>query len=299
MTTWTDLMQGSYTLGYVDAGGVRTRYLEAGSGDNVLIFLHGVGGHLEAYTRNILPHAEHFRVIAFDMIGHGFTAKPDVAYEIPDYVRHLRDVMDALGVARAHLSGESLGGWVAEKFAAAYPQRTNRLVLNTAGGLTADPAVMQRIKTLTLAAVENATRESVRARLEWLMHDKSKVTDELVDVRFAIYSQPGFLDAMRNIMCLQDLDVRTRNLITDAELRTVEAPTLVVWTTHDPTGAVEVGQRFADTVPDGRLGVIDNAGHWPQFEQADEFNALHLDFLLGKSLHAKNRVPEASARPTH
>jgi 2-hydroxy-6-oxonona-2,4-dienedioate hydrolase len=131
------------------------------------------------------------------------------------------------------------------------------------------------------------------------MHDKSKVTDELVDVRFAIYSQPGFLDAMRNIMCLQDLDVRTRNLITDAELRTVEAPTLVVWTTHDPTGAVEVGQRFADTVPDGRLVVIDNAGHWPQFEQAEEFNALHLEFLLGKSLHAKNRVPEASARPTH
>jgi 2-hydroxy-6-oxonona-2,4-dienedioate hydrolase len=87
---------------------------------------------------------------------------------------------------------------------------------------------------------------------------------------------------MRNIMCLQELDVRMRNLITEQELRTVAAPTLVVWTTHDPTGAVEVGQRFADTVPDGRIVVIDNAGHWPQFEQADEFNARHLDFLLEK-----------------
>ncbi len=280
---WPELADGSFSLGFISAGSVRTRVMRSGEAGEPLVFLHGVGGHLEAYNRNILAHGKHFRVAAIDMIGHGFTDKPDRDYELADYVGHLRDVCDALGFDRVHISGESLGGWVAVKFALAYPDRVAKLVLNTAGGLTADPLVMAAIKKKTLDAVANASYETVKARLEWLMHDPASVTADLIAIRYAIYTQPGFLDSMKRIMCLQEPDIRARNLITDAELAHIQAKTLVVWTTHDPTGAVEVGERFARGIPGGELFIMENCGHWPQFEDSETFNRRHIDFLRGSS----------------
>ncbi|HXF34741.1 MAG TPA: alpha/beta hydrolase [Candidatus Acidoferrales bacterium] len=279
MSLWPELSGGQFRVHYVWAGTTRTRVLEAGSGPETLIFLHGAGGHLEAYQRNILSHAEHFRVFAIDMLGHGYTDKPDYDYELLDYVSHLREFCDAVGAWRVHLSGESLGGWVAGKFALAHPERTAKLLLNTAGGLTMDVKVMARLKELSLAAVREASFETVRKRLEWLMHDPKTVTDDLVETRLRIYRQLGFERAMEHIMCLQDPEPRSRNLFDDDQLRAIEAPTLVVWTSHDPTGAVEVGQRFAREIPDAQLVVMENCGHWPQFEDAPAFNRLSLEFL--------------------
>lgn len=278
---WPELAAGSFSLGYVKAGPIRTRVMRSGDVGEPLLFLHGVGGHLEAYNRNVVAHGKHFRVAAIDMIGHGFTDKSDRDYELRDYVEHVRDVCDALGFDRVHVSGESLGGWVAVKFALAYPDRVGKLVLNTAGGLTADHAVMAAIKKKTLDAVAHASFETVKARLEWLMHDPRSVTLDLVAVRHAIYTQPRFLETMTRIMCLQDPVVRARNLITDDELARIAAKTLVIWTTHDPTGAVEVGERFAKGIRGAELVVMDRCGHWPQFEDAPTFNARHIAFLLG------------------
>lgn len=281
LSLWPELASGEFSLRYVDAGGIRTRALEAGRGPETLIFLHGSGGHLEAYTRNVLAHAERFRVFAIDMLGHGFTDKPDRDYEMPDYVAHLRDFCDAVGAERVHLSGESLGGWVAGKFALAYPERVGKIVLNTCAGLTKDVTVMGRIKELSLKAVREASHETVRTRLEWLMHDPKTVTDDLVEMRYKIYTQPGFARTMEHIMCLQDLGPRLRNMFDDEQLRRIQAPALVVWTSHDPTGAVEVGERFAREIPDGRLVVMQDCGHWPQFEDAPTFNRHSLEFLTG------------------
>ena len=278
---WTDLLGGEYAQRYYDAAGIRTRCLEAGRGGEALICLHGAGGHAETYTRNLLPHAEHFRVISLDMLGHGFTDKPDRDYEIRDYVEHLRAFLDAAGIERAHLTGESLGGWVAAQFAIDYPARVGRLVLNTAGGLTAYPEVMERLRTLSLAAVENASRESVRKRLEFLMKDQAAVTDDLVETRYRIYTQPGFLRAMEHILCLQLMDIRQRNLLDREQLRGIHCSALVVWTTHDPTAPVEVGQEFANLIPDARFEVMADCGHWPQWEDAARFNDLQLAFLRG------------------
>lgn len=281
MSLWPVLAAGEFRMHYVDAGGVRTRSLQTGSGADTLIFLHGSGGHLEAYTRNVLEHGRHFQVHAIDMLGHGFTGKPDRPYEMDDYVGHVLAYMDAAGIRRAHFSGESLGGWVAAWLAAKHPERVGRMLLNTAGGLTANPEVMERLRTLSMNAVRNPDREAVRKRLEWLMHDKSHVSEDLVDMRFAIYSQPGFERAMENIMCLQVMDVRRRNMLTDEMLRAIKAPTLVIWTDHDPTGAVEVGERFARNIPGARLEIMTGCGHWPQFEDAATFNRLSLAFLRG------------------
>ncbi len=284
MSFWATLAtRAPFALRFDDVGDVRTRYVEAGERGDPVVLLHGTGGHLETYVANIMPHAERFRVFALDLLGHGFTDKPDRDYEIRDYVKHVLDFLDAKGIERAHLSGESLGGWIAAQFAIDHPDRVGRVVLNTAGGLTADPQVMARVRDLSLAAVEQLSRETVRKRLEWLMYDPAAATDELVEMRYAIYAQPGFLQAMRHIVCLQDMEIRRRNMLDETLLRRISAPTLIVWTTHDPTGAVEVGERFRSAIPGSQLVVLDRCAHWPQYEQADAFNELQIAFLSAET----------------
>lgn len=280
---WPEIANGAVRLGFIDAGPVRTRYVEAGdpTADEAVVFVHGTGGHLEAFTRNLLPHAEHFRTLALDMVGHGFSSKPDHDYEIRHYVTHLLDFLDATGVARAHLHGESLGGWIVAQFAIDHPERVASLTLNTAGGLNTDPAVMQRVYSVTMKAVAEASLATVRARLEWLMHDPARVTDDLVELRHRIYTQPGFLKAMEHILCLQNMDIRMRNVLTEESLTRITAPTLIIWTDHDPTAPIATGERFQKAIAGSRLVIMDDCAHWPQWEKADAFNALHLDFLNG------------------
>lgn len=281
-SVWSDLTGVSFQQGYLDAGGIRTRYLSAGSPDKpLLLLLHGVGGHAEAYSRNLGPHSEHFWTVAIDMLGHGWTDKPDIAYQVADYAAHVLAVMRALGRDRALISGESLGGWVATHLAVHHPEAVERLVLNTSGGWTAHPEVMARLKALSNEAAQDPSWGRIRARLEFLMCDKAMVSDDLIETRRAIYAQPGFAGTMERIMCLQDMEIRRPNMITEAQYASITAPTLVVWTSHDPTATPEEGRQIAEMISGARYVVMNQCGHWPQFEDAEQFNALHIAFLQG------------------
>ena len=100
MTIWTDLADLEFKLYYLDANGIKTRVLEAGSGEP-LILLHGTGGHIEAYARNIKSLSEKFRVICIDMVGHGYTDKPNRQYGIDYYSDHLLGVIQALDLIKS------------------------------------------------------------------------------------------------------------------------------------------------------------------------------------------------------
>ncbi|MFE3543133.1 alpha/beta fold hydrolase [Nocardia sp. NPDC059177] len=281
-SVWSDLQGVPFSQGYLDVGGVRTRYLHAGADDlPTLVLLHGSGGHAEAYVRNLAAHAAHFSTWSIDMLGHGYTDKPGHPLEIAHYVEHLMNFLDTIGVRQASLSGESLGGWVAARAAVDHPDRVDRLVLNTAGGSQADPEVMRRIVTLSMAAATDPTWETVQARIRWLMADKSKDYADLVASRQRVYRQPGFAAAMHDIMALQDPVIRERNLLGEKEYGQITAPALVLWTSHDPTADVAEGRRIASMIPGARFEVMQNCGHWPQYEDATTFDALHLGFLLG------------------
>src|SRR5262245_1338063 len=170
MSIWTDLSPLPFSLSYVDAGGVPTRTLRAGDGPAV-VFLHGTSGHLEAFSRNVVSHAEHYAVHAIDMLGHGYTGKPSHPYEIPNYVSHLIAYLDAAGIEKAHIVGESLGGWVGARTAVEHPDRIASLQLLCAGGTVANPEVMQRIDSSTRQAVATDDVELTRKRLRLLMAD--------------------------------------------------------------------------------------------------------------------------------
>lgn len=280
---WQDLRSTSYSQGWLDAGGISTRYLQAGDKSlPPLIFLHGAGGHAEAYARNLKAHGRFFNTWSLDMLGHGWSDKPDHPYEISHYVDHILRFMDAQGWDKARLSGESLGGWVVSRIAANHPDRVERVVLNTAGGSRAEPSVMARIKSLSTRAAEEPTWEFIKARVEWLMAHPEKATDDLVACRQAIYSQSGFKQAMANAMVLQDMEVRTRNLITPEDYGRFQSPTLVLWTSHDPTADVTEGRRIADMIPGAQFVVMQDCGHWPQWEDVPTFDRLHINFLLGR-----------------
>ena len=280
---WQDLIGIPFTQGYVDAGGIRTRFLQAGAKDKpALIFLHGTGGHAEAYSRNLGAHAEHFNTYAIDMLGHGFTGKPDFDYDIPQYHKHLVAFMDAIGLRTASFSGESLGGWVAASFAVAHPGRVEKLVLNTASAEKINPQALDALRVSTKAAVEDPSWDRIRSRLEWLMFDKSMVHDDLVATRQMVYERPDMKAGVDHLLCLHTMEARLRFAVKDEEWARLDKPTLVLWTTHDPTAKVEVGRELADKIPGAKFEVMENCGHWPQFEDAATFNRIHIDFLLGK-----------------
>jgi 2-hydroxy-6-oxonona-2,4-dienedioate hydrolase len=279
VSIWTELGSLPFRVEYVDAGGVPTRTLRAGDpGAETVVFLHGTSGHLEAFARNVAAHAA-YDLHALDMLGHGYTGKPDRPYEIADYVEHLLAYLDAVGVRSTHVVGESLGGWVGARTATTHPERLRSLQLLCAGGTVANPVVMDRIRTSTKEAVESDDVELTRRRLQLLMADPADATEELVEVRHAIYHAPDFAANVDNLLSLQDMERRRRNLLTPEELGRITVPTLVVWGRENPFGEVPEASAMHATIPGSLLELLEHCGHWPQHEQAERYNALSLAFL--------------------
>lgn len=280
-SVWNDLRQVEFSQGFLEHDGYRTRYLHSGSPDKpTLLMLHGITGHAEAYVRNFRSHREHFSCWAIDFIGHGYSSKPEHPLEIDHYIDQVLSFLDEIGVQKAAITGESLGGWVAAAMGARHHDRVERIVLNTMAGTMANPHVMERLLTLSTEAANDPSWERVKARLEWLMADPDQVTDDLIRTRQAIFQQADWKMASTMNMALQDPDIRRRNMLTDDDLRAIAVPALVIWTTKDPSGPVDEGRRIADLIPNARLAVIEEAGHWPQYEQTETFDRIELDFLL-------------------
>jgi 2-hydroxy-6-oxonona-2,4-dienedioate hydrolase len=283
VSIWAELSRTEHRLRYVDVNGVRTRVLEAGAGP-ALVLLHGTGGHLEAYARNIARLAEDFRVIAYDMVGHGWSDLPDHHYTIDVLSAHLIGLLDALGLDRAHLSGESLGGWVAAWTAAHEPARVDRLVLNTPGNIANKPEVMARLRDSTRLAVREPSEANIRRRVEFLFWNQSMVTAELVSLRTGVYTRPGFETAIENTLVLQDPAIRKDFAWDPVWVGQIKAPTLLLWTDHDPTGGLDEAELLLAWIPGSRLEVITDAGHWPQWEKPDEYAAAQRTFLLADEI---------------
>ena len=285
---WNELQGVELKQTWYDAGGIRTRVIEAGSG-YPLFLLHGTGGHAEAYSRNIAAHAEHFRVIAYDMVGHGYTDAPDIDYDEQAYVDHLRELMDTMGIESAHFSGESLGGSVAAWFALQYPERVGKLVLNT--GLPLSPNTQQGIDQMkdflarSRKATGTPTRETLAMRMKWLFLEETSLTEELLETRFRIYSQPGRAAAIRKLTerAIGGLidPANQKSWYRPDQLRELKCPTLLLWTHHNPGQPVELARQAAARISDARVVVLDNSSHWPQWEEPEAFNKAQIEFLLG------------------
>jgi pimeloyl-ACP methyl ester carboxylesterase len=267
----------------------RVRIAEAGRGrPQALMLMHGIGGHLEAYSRNVVALAEKFHTVAFDFVGHGLSDKPaGINYVPATYVRQLGQVMDALGIERAHVSGESLGGWIAGEFALHHPERVDHLVLNTAGGI---PIVSDKgradLRDLAELSRKNygkaPTPDSVRARMQWLVHRSNwhLLTDELIESRLRLYQQPDFQRAAPLIFAALARADSPQSDIPLLDLERLAPATLYLWTRDNPIHDLEAARAACARTRHGELYVMNaDAAHWPQYEAADEFNDVVMRFL--------------------
>lgn len=268
-------------------GRYRTRVIEAGAG-RPLLLLHGTGGHAENYIRNIVPLARNFHVYAIDFLWHGKSQSTGFSPEVvPPLVDQVRDVLDVLGLERAHLEGQSLGGWIAMRFALDHPDRLDRLVLTTPMGYVPDPGSvpgytepdMALLRESSMEVLRNPTTSNIHARLARILADPSILTDEAVAVRQALYSDPA-INAVQQQLIPNYLggEAIKKYLVTDELAARIAVPTLVYWGDKNISPPA-VGQRLARCIPDSRFICAPATGHWAQYESADLHNREVTKFL--------------------
>jgi HOMODA hydrolase len=292
MSLWLDFLGAEIRYIQTPTFG-RIRIAEAGRGNSqTILFQHGLNGHLEAYAKNLVALSGQFHVIAFDYAGHGLSDKMIDEYNPAVFAEQLRELMDALDIESAHLSGESLGGWVSGIFAAKYPQRVRRLMLNTAGGIPVVSAKgkqdMQNFMALNKRNVDAVpNRESVMARMQWLMHPDNHhmLVEELIDLRLRIYLAD---DTRRVAPKINAVIQRHDDFL--IPLDSLRCETLFLWTADNPIHDLEAARAAAARVPRSSFYLMKgNAAHWPQYEAPEEFNAVAARFFADGSLPAASK----------
>lgn len=279
-SVWTDLIRTSFHYSWADVNGVATRYLRAGDpADPSVVLLAGTSGHLETFTRNIGALSQDFDCIAFDMVGAGFSGKPDHDYEIAEYVAHTAAVLDVLGIERASFVGVSLGAWIAAAFALAYPERVASLILLSPAGLLSSPSTQKGAVANRTKVAEDPSWENVTATLARLVHDPGCLTPDIVAVRQLAYREPHAVEAMAHILVLQRPDARERNNLTEADWRSIQAPTLIVASVDDPNVWLDTARAIGVLMPNASLIEMHGVAHWPHYEKPAEFNSVAVKFL--------------------
>jgi pimeloyl-ACP methyl ester carboxylesterase len=277
---WTWLRDVEFCQRWVDVNGVDTRIAEAGSsGSPAVVLLHGTGGHWEVYAPTIGPLSAEFHCIAVDMVGNGFSDRPDYDYEISVYVAHIKGLLDALGIERASFIGMSLGAWVAARFALDHPERTQKLILQSPAGLIATASNMARIRAERTEAVENPTWDSIKAMFDHLIADEANRIPDLIALRQAIYRLPETRQAIDHVLILQDPQARARNLIPEQDWSSIQAPTLVVASGQDHSEYQNTARRVARYIPNSEVFEMPGVRHWPNFEDPVAFDAAAVRFL--------------------
>lgn len=279
---WTHLAPVRLRQDWVATGDFETRYCETGTrGSPPLIMIHGTGGSWEGFCANLGPLSEYFHCFALDMIGCGYTGKPDRPYEISDHVAQLLAFMDALELERASFMGISMGSWTASRFALAHPDRTDKLVLLSAFGLSDDEEEIGSILTRRGKAFSEPSWASVQEVFNKLILDEADRIDDLIGMRLQTYQQPSMQAAGENILAVFRPELLPHNLITPEEWRAIQTPALVVAAVDDRPLYVKTARKVAELLPQATLVEMEQVGHWPQFENPQRLNQLVIKFLRG------------------
>jgi pimeloyl-ACP methyl ester carboxylesterase len=263
---------------YIDAGGFRTHYHEAGTGPT-LVFVHGSGPGVSAWAnwRLALPlFAQRFHVVAPDLLGFGYSDRPaGMTYGKRVWVDHLIAFLDAKGIERAHIVGNSMGGGIALALAVERPERVDRLVLMGSSGLRFPI-------TPGLDAVwgYEPDRERMRRLItEYFAYDASIATDDLVELRYAASVQPGFQESYAG-MFPPPRQNGVDDLATPIDaIARITSPTLLIHGRDDRVIPLAVSYELLSLIPDAQLHVFGRCGHWTQIERRAEFTALVNSFL--------------------
>jgi pimeloyl-ACP methyl ester carboxylesterase len=272
-----------FEVRHVEIHGHQVAYRLEGSGETILL-IHGMAGS-SATWRDVMPElAEHYQVLAPDLVGHGRSDKPAGDYSLGAFASGLRDLLDVLGIDAVTIVGQSLGGGVAMQFAYQFPERCNRLVLVSSGGLGREVSWMLRALSLpgaelVLPVVAPAfVRDRGNAISAWLS-DHGVRSGRVAEMwkAYASLSLPenrnAFLRTLRAVVDPggQAVDASDRLYLTES------LPTLIIWGDHDTIIPVDHAHAAQEALPGSRLEIFEGIGHFPQVEAPEQF----VDALLG------------------
>jgi 2-hydroxy-6-oxonona-2,4-dienedioate hydrolase len=273
----TVISEGS-TSKYVMAGDVKIHYNEVGTGP-VLICIHGAGPGASSwsnFSNNVEEFSREHRVLLVDMPEYGKSAKIHIGFpKLTNLARILRDFMDALGIEKADIVGNSFGGQVALKTAIDYPERVGHIVM-----IGSAPVIHSLFSPMPVEGVKligayyrdtGPSIEKMRKLLTTLVYDTSRITDEVVQARYEASIDPETV-RVHSMAAPKKQDLT-------AELGECKSPTLVVWGMDDRAGALDVGLLMTRHIPNAQMHIFGKCGHWAQVEHAEEFTQLVLGFL--------------------
>jgi 2-hydroxy-6-oxonona-2,4-dienedioate hydrolase len=257
----------------VDIFGQKIQYVEAGSGPNVIL-LHGLGGDAANWIMTIPALASKYHVWAPDQIGFGASDKPFINYRVGTLVDFLEGFCKRLGIDKATVVGNSLGGWTAMAFTIAHPERVEKLVLVDSAGYSFAKAGITASRSEMLA-LNPSTIEGTKQLLSVIFANPSAIPMLTPEAMFARHLRNGDGNTINMFI---DSILRNEDIL-DGKLGAIKVPTLVVWGREDHLTPLASGQAFAKDIPGAQIAILDKCGHVPQMECSAPFNAALTKFL--------------------
>src|SRR5262252_7048043 len=267
-----------YESKFVEAGGIRTHYIEAGSGEPIVL-IHGGGPGADGYGNwhGCIPrYARNFRVIALDMLGFGRTQKPNpegFTYSQDARTDHLIAFAETLRLGPLNLIGNSMGGCTALGLCMKRPDLAKKLVLMGSAG----------IKTASIPAAlapllnYDGTREGMQKVIDVLTNAKFKIDDAMLKYRLDLSNEPANREALAATMRW----VKSQHGLyyEESDLRRVRTPTLVVGGKDDPIVLPEHNYKFLELLENSWGYFIPHCGHWVMIEYPEEFTEATMRFI--------------------
>lgn len=258
-------------------------YGVAGEGPPVLL-IHGFGGEIWVWEKQVSPLSKRYRLFIPDLLGYGYSDRPNVDYTPALFIDSIRQFMDQLGVRRASLVGNSMGGGIAWAFALTHPERVEKLVLIDSIPPDLVPEVrnpsfrwflaIRNLPLLPRLAVALHTRGMLRATLMEMVFNDRLITDAVVERQYQI----GRIAGTARVMTSTARQVEGVKRYGGA-LATLGRPTLIIWGEQDEVFPVAVGKQLHASIKGSELLVIKGSGHMPMWERPDETNQAILEFL--------------------
>jgi pimeloyl-ACP methyl ester carboxylesterase len=264
----------------VEANGIRTNYLESGSGDRHVVLVHGSGPGVTSYAnwRLVLPElGRDFHCVAPDMVGFGYSDRPsDVQYSLDTWAGQTLGVMDSLGIEKAHLIGNSFGGGIALRLAANHPDRVDKMVLMGSMGVP-----FELTEGLDNVWGFQGTLEHMKTVMGYFAYDEKLTSGDLAQARFEGATQPGFQEAFSSMFPAPRQRWVDAMTVPEKEIRALPHRTLIVHGREDQVIPLSNSYQLLQLLDNADLSVYSHCGHWSMIERTADFNRQVRDFFLG------------------
>ncbi|MFI5796643.1 alpha/beta fold hydrolase [Streptomyces sp. NPDC051677] len=273
-------------LQYRVVHGYRRAFRMAGEGP-ALVLIHGIGDSSATWAGLIPDLARSHTVIAPDLLGHGASDKPRADYSVAAYANGLRDLLTTLGVESATLVGHSFGGGVAMQFAYQFPERTERLVLVSAGGVGREVNPALRLVSLPGAQLALSALRLPGATLQvglvirlmkLLDTDLGQDAPDLLHLVDALPDETSRSAFIRTLRAVVDWRGQVVTMLDRCYL-TAGMPTMLLWGDRDSVVPVRHAYRAHEAMPGSRLEIFEGAGHFPFHSDPARFRALVEEFI--------------------